>query len=148
MVAVVTAPGTCGTTSPAARESVVIMMIIMVMIIMILMMLMMMVMMIMITSLAARESVDRGCALFGCVGPSLEVGCRGRPAPRLVVSLPVTAIMDTDSETRDKAQFSKCDRVPQSQLVQVTQNIALFHCTMHQALDQTSSIRYLLLCKK
>ena len=122
MVAVVTAPGTCGTTSPAARESVVIMMIIMVMIMMILMMLMMMVMMIMITSLAARESVDRGCALFGCVGPSLEVGCRGRPAPRLVVSLPVTAIMDTDSETRDKAQFSKCDRVPQSQLVQVTQN--------------------------
>ena len=54
MVAVVTAPGTCGTTSPAARESVVIMMILMVMI-MILMMLMMMVMMIMITSPAVRE---------------------------------------------------------------------------------------------
>ncbi len=89
MVAVVTAPGTSGTTSVARAE----------------------------------RGQDRGCALFGRVGPGQEVTGRARPVRRLVVSLPVTAIMDTDSETSDKAQFTKCDRVPQSQIVQVNTNL-------------------------
>ena len=83
MVAVVTAPGTCGTTSAAQGER-----------------------------------GDRGCALFSRVGPGQEL-TRARLVRRLVVSLPVMAIMDTDSEASDKAQFTKCDRVPQSQIVQV-----------------------------
>ena len=88
MVAVVTAPGTCGTTMAATKE----------------------------------ERGDRGCALFGRVGPGQEVSCQARLVRRLVLSLPVMAIMDTDSETSDKAQFTKCDRVPQSQIVQVSKH--------------------------
>ena len=88
MVAVVTAPGTCGTTRAATKE----------------------------------ERGDRGCALFGRVGPGQELSCQARLVRRLVLSLPVMAIMDTDSETSDKAQFTKCDRVPQSQIVQVSKH--------------------------
>ena len=39
---------------------------------------------------------------------------------RMVISLPITLIIDTETELRNSNQvFSKCDRLPQSQLVQV-----------------------------
>ena len=68
-----------------------------------------------------RWDQDRGCALFGCVGPGTDVTCRPRVVRHVVLNLPIMAIIDTDTEQRDKQQqvFVKCDRVPQSQLVQV-----------------------------
>ena len=50
----------------------------------------------------------------------LEVSCLAHVHKRMVISLPITLIIDTETELRNSNQvFSKCDRLPQSQLVQV-----------------------------
>ena len=84
-VALVTCPGTCGTTLAGPRHA----------------------------------PQDRGCALFSVVAAGGGAACVARAVVRAVLCLPVTAILDPDTDSRDQPVFCKCDRVPQSQLVQV-----------------------------
>lgn len=84
-VAVVTCPGTCGTTLAGPRHA----------------------------------PQDRGCALFSVVAAGGGAACVARAVVRAVLCLSVTAILDPETDTRDQPVFCKCDRVPQSQLVQV-----------------------------
>ena len=64
----------------------------------------------------------RGCALFSTVGRSSLVEHRALVRRVLVVSLPAMVILRHEEDNRINQQtFSLCDRVPQSQLVQVRQ---------------------------
>ena len=63
----------------------------------------------------------RGCALFSTVGRSSLVEHRAVVRRVLVVSLPAMVILRHEEDSKLSQQsFSLCDRVPQSQLVQVT----------------------------
>ena len=63
----------------------------------------------------------RGCALFSTVGRSSVVEHRAVVRRVLVVSLPAMVILRHEEDSKLSQQsFSLCDRVPQSQLVQVT----------------------------
>ena len=71
------------------------------------------------TESVQRGDHDRGCALFSCVGPASNVcNAQARHVRPLVLNLPFMSLLDTDTEVNHQV-FSKCDRVPQSQLVQV-----------------------------
>ena len=62
----------------------------------------------------------RGCALFSTVGRSSLVEHRAVVRRALVVSLPAMVILRHEEDNKISQQnFSLCDRVPQSQLVQV-----------------------------
>ena len=69
----------------------------------------------------------RGCALFSCVGRSSLVEHRAKVRRVLVVSLPAMVILRHEEDNRINQQnFSLCDRVPQSQLVQVNPHQSFF----------------------
>ena len=67
-----------------------------------------------------KWSQDMGCALFSCVGKGQEVSCIVQRVMPMVACLPVMSILDAETELKNnQAVFTKCDRVPQSQLIQV-----------------------------
>ena len=61
----------------------------------------------------------RGCALFSCVGTASATHQTARTRRPLVVSLPAVLRLDTEDTKAGQQNFTLCDRIPQSQLVQV-----------------------------
>ena len=62
----------------------------------------------------------RSCALFSCVGRATLVDQRAKVRRIQVVCLPAVMRLDMEDTKAGQQNFSLCDRVPQSQLVQVS----------------------------
>ena len=64
---------------------------------------------------------DRGCALFSCVGPGTCPWSReARVNKLMLLNFPSTLILDSDNSELNQQVFTKCNRIPQSELVQVS----------------------------